>query len=162
MSRRLFTSNWRFLPPQQSICSSCLSRAFSHSGILTSGHSKWATIKHDKARNDAVKTKQRSTAAKTIADASRNHGPDPRNNPQLAAAIGNAKRSGMQKASIETAVLRGQGKSASGAALESLTIEAVLPPVALIVECDTDNKARALPEIRSILREYGATTTPTS
>lgn len=162
MSRPLFKSKWGSPSPQQIICSSCRACAFSQSRIVASGHSKWATIKHEKARNDAVKTKQRSTAAKSIADASRNHGPDPKNNPQLAAAIANAKRSGMQKASIETAVLRGQGKSSTGAALDAITIEALLHPVALIIECDTDNKARALPELRAILRENGATTTPIS
>jgi hypothetical protein len=49
------------------ICRTCRqTRLFSHTSILTSGHSKWATIKHDKARNDAATSRQRSAIAKEI------------------------------------------------------------------------------------------------
>lgn len=67
----------------------------------------------------------------------------------------------MSKTSIDTAILRGQGKSASGATLDTITIEAVLPPVGLIIECETDSKGRTLQELRSILTKRGAQSSPT-
>jgi transcriptional/translational regulatory protein YebC/TACO1 len=78
-------------------------------------------------------------------------------------AIGNAKRGGLSKTSIESLIARGQGKSVSGAALETLTIEAMLPySVAVIIECQTDQKARVLQDIRFIINKHGGATTPTS
>jgi transcriptional/translational regulatory protein YebC/TACO1 len=68
----------------------------------------------------------------------------------------------MPKASIEASIARGQGTSVSGEALESLTIEAMLPgSVAAIIECLTDNKARVLQDLRYIIKDYGGTVTPT-
>lgn len=91
------------------------------------------------------------------------YGPDPKSNPRLALVIANAKRSGMPKPTIEAAIARGQGITAAGAALESLTIEGMLPhSVAVVVECLTDQKARALQDIRAIIRHSGGSNTPTS
>jgi transcriptional/translational regulatory protein YebC/TACO1 len=83
-------------------------------------------------------------------------GVDPGLNPRLATAIANAKRAGFSKSSIEGAVARGQGRSASGATLESVTIEAVSPPAALMIDIETDSKARVLQDLRVILKKYGA------
>lgn len=77
-------------------------------------------------------------------------------------AISNAKRGGYAKTNIENAIARGQGRSANGAALETMTIEAVFPPVALIVDCSTDSKARVLQDLRVIMKKYGARETPTA
>jgi transcriptional/translational regulatory protein YebC/TACO1 len=86
-------------------------------------------------------------------------GPNPDLNPRLALAISTAKKSAVPKASIEAAVARGQGLSASGAALESLVFEAILPPsIATIIECQTDNKLRSLAEIRLLIKESGGQT----
>lgn len=83
-------------------------------------------------------------------------GPNPDHNPRLALAIVIAKKAAVPKASIEAAIARGQGLSASGAALESLVLEAVLPPsIAAIIECQTDNKLRALAELRLLIKEAG-------
>lgn len=85
-------------------------------------------------------------------------GPNPDMNPRLALAISTAKKSAVPKSSIEAALARGQGLSASGAALESLVLEAVLPPsVATIIECQTDNKLRALADLRLLVKEAGGT-----
>ena len=46
-------------------------RCLHNSTSLWSGHSRWATIKHDKGKNDAVKNKQRSIFAQEIATASK-------------------------------------------------------------------------------------------
>ena len=77
--------------------------------------------------------------------------------------VTNAKKAGFAKASIESAIARGQGISATGATLENLTIEAMMPPaIAAVIECQTDSKARTLHEIRDVLKYFGANTTPTA
>jgi transcriptional/translational regulatory protein YebC/TACO1 len=84
-------------------------------------------------------------------------------NPRLATAIANAKRGALSKASIESAIAKGQGKSVSGAALETVIIEAMLPSsVAAIIECQTDQKARVLQDIRYIINKHGGAVTPTN
>jgi len=70
---------------------------------------------------------------------------------------------GFPKASIEAAIARGQGKSTSGAALESLTLELIMPPsVAMIVDVETDNKGRTMQDLRHLIKRHGGTVTPTS
>lgn len=69
----------------------------------------------------------------------------------------------MAKSTIEAAIARGQGISTSGAPLESVTIEAMLPSsVAVVIECQTDQKGRTLQDVRSIIRKAGGVITPTS
>ena len=89
-------------------------------------------------------------------------GPDPILNSRLGVAIANAKKGALPKTSIESAIAKGQGKSVSGAPLESLTIEAMLPFfVAAIIECQTDQKARVLQDIRFLIKDHGGIITPT-
>jgi len=154
-----FLRFWRVL---DSASCACCARHFATTSRTQSGHSRWSTIKHDKGKADQVKNKQRTIFSKDISNASKFHGPDPNTNNLLALAITNAKRAGFPKASIEAAILRGQGKSSSGAALESLTIEAVIPPVALILECQTDSKLKALQDLRLLIKNHGGTSTPTT
>ncbi|KAK5194224.1 hypothetical protein LTR16_007105, partial [Cryomyces antarcticus] len=91
------------------------------------------------------------------------YGSDPNINPRLAHAIATAKKSGFAKASIEAAIARGQGVSASGAKLESLTIEAILPPsVAVVIDCETDNKLRTLADVRLLIKHHEGSVTPTN
>ncbi|KAI9879671.1 MAG: hypothetical protein M1830_003682 [Pleopsidium flavum] len=91
------------------------------------------------------------------------YGADPNNNPRLAQAIAAAKKAGFPKTSIESSVSRGQGFSASGAALENVTLEAIIPPsVATVIDCQTDSKARTLQDLRILIRAHGGTVTPTS
>jgi transcriptional/translational regulatory protein YebC/TACO1 len=70
---------------------------------------------------------------------------------------------GFPKASMEAAIARGQGRSASGAALENLTLEVIMPPtVAMVIDAETDNKNRTLMELRMLVKSHGGTVTPTS
>ena len=70
---------------------------------------------------------------------------------------------GFPKASIEAAIARGQGLSTSGAALESVTLEAILPPsIALIIDIETDNRKRTLSDLRVVIKNHKGTVTPTS
>jgi transcriptional/translational regulatory protein YebC/TACO1 len=70
---------------------------------------------------------------------------------------------GFPKASIEAAIARGQGLSTSGAALESVTLEAILPPsIALVIDIETDNRKRSLADLRVVIKNHKGTVTPTS
>lgn len=157
-------------------------RCFSLASNLRSGHNRWSKIKHEKAKVDvrtqtievweeetidhahqASMTKQRSALAHELQLTSKQYGADPQYNPHLATIITAAKKQGIPKASIESAIARGQGRSITGAVLESLTIEAMVPPsIAVIVECQTDSKLRTLNEVKTAIRDAGGTITPTS
>lgn len=64
---------------------------------------------------------------------------------------------------IEAAIARGQGISVTGQALEQVTIEAMLPPsVAAVVECQTDQKARTLQDVRRAIKDVDGVVTPTT
>ncbi|RDW89136.1 hypothetical protein BP6252_01168 [Coleophoma cylindrospora] len=91
------------------------------------------------------------------------YGADPNNNSRLAAILATAKKAGFPKASMEAAVARGQGRSATGAALENLTLEVILPPgIGIVVDIETDNKAATLPDLRHLIKVKGGTVTPTA
>lgn len=85
-------------------------------------------------------------------------GDNPSLNPRLPPLITAAKKMGFPKLSIASAIARGQGRSATGAQLQPMTIEALHTGtnVAVLVECQTDNKARTLQTVRDILKYHGA------
>lgn len=88
-------------------------------------------------------------------------GPDPKLNPHLGYAIANAKRGQLSKESIDKAVAKGQGISTTGAPLDTVLIEAMLPHgVAAIIECLTENKNRILQEVRMVVSRAGGTMAP--
>ena len=133
-------------------------RYFGCASTLQSGHSKWASIKHDKAKADAGKSKQRALLTRDITNAVKMGGANPDMNPRLALALTTAKKNAVPKTSIEAAVARGQGLSASGTALEAVSLEAILPPsIATIIECQTDSKLRTLADLRLLVKEAGGT-----
>lgn len=131
-------------------------RCFRISPAAWSGHSKWASIKHDKGKNDVAKSKQRAQQQQDISNAVKLGGADPNNNPRLALAIATAKKNAVPKANIEAAIARGQGLSTTGKPLEFITFEALLPQsVALIVECQTDNKLRTMADLKLLIKDFG-------
>lgn len=84
-------------------------------------------------------------------------------NAELATLIAQAKKAGLPKGIIERAVAKGNGISLSGDALETVTLEAILPPsISAIIECQTDNKNRTLSDLRLLVKNIGGTITPTS
>lgn len=98
----------------------------------------------------------RSLLTRDITVAVKLSGANPEMNPRLALALTTAKKNAVPKASIDAAIARGQGLSSTGAALESLLLEAILPPsIATIIECQTDNKSRALADLRLLVKEAG-------
>ncbi|EWS82928.1 YebC/PmpR family DNA-binding transcriptional regulator [Brachybacterium phenoliresistens] len=114
-----------------------------------SGHSKWATTKHKKAAIDAKRGKLFAKLIKNIEVAARTGGPDPAGNPTLFDAIQKAKKTSVPNDNIERAVKRGGGLDGGGVDYQTLMYEGYAPGgVALLVECLTDNKNRAVSEVR--------------
>lgn len=119
------------------------------------GHSKWAQIKRQKARNDQARGKMFSKLAREITVAARQAGGDPAFNPRLRTAIDNAKAENMPAENIDRAVKRGTG-ALPGASYEECTYEGYGPGgVALFLECLTDNQNRTIAEVRHILDKRG-------
>ncbi len=113
-----------------------------------SGHSKWATIKHKKGALDAKRGKIFTRLIKEITIAAKQGGGDPDGNPRLRGAIAAAKAENMPADNIKRAVQRGTGEL-EGVSYEEITYEGYGPGgVAIIVEVLTDNKNRAVSEIR--------------
>jgi YebC/PmpR family DNA-binding regulatory protein len=120
------------------------------------GHSKWANIKHKKARQDAKRGKAWSKASKAIMVAAKHGGPDPDANLQLRYAIEEAKAVNMPKDNIQRAIEKGAGLGNDGADFEAVRYEGYGPAgVAVIVDCLTDNRNRTAPDVRSIFTKAG-------
>jgi YebC/PmpR family DNA-binding regulatory protein len=119
-----------------------------------SGHSKWSTIKRKKAATDAKRGQIFTKLAKEIAIAARD-GPDPEVNFKLRLVMDKARAANMPKDNIERAVRRGAGLE-KGADLEEISYEGYGPHgVALIIQVVTDNRNRAVAEIRRWFNRLG-------
>jgi YebC/PmpR family DNA-binding regulatory protein len=119
-----------------------------------SGHSKWATTKHKKFALDAKRGKIFTRLIKEISVAARSGG-DPDSNARLRTAILAAKAENMPADNIKRAILRGTGEL-DGVNYEEITFEGYGPGgVALIVEALTDNRNRAVSEIRHAFSKNG-------
>lgn len=120
-----------------------------------SGHSKWSTIKHKKAATDKKRAKIFTRLAKDLTIAAREGGGDPVFNNTLALAIDKAKAENMPKDNIERAIKRGTGEL-EGATLEQIMYEVYAPHgIGLLVECVTDNRNRAVADIRHVANKNG-------
>ncbi len=123
-----------------------------------SGHSKWATTKHKKAVVDSKRAKLFAKLIKNIEVAARSGGGDLSGNPTLYDAVQKAKKSSVPNDNIDRAVKRGSGAEAGAAEYLSLMYEGYAPGgVALMIECLTDNKNRAVAEVRTALQRNGGT-----
>jgi len=117
-----------------------------------SGHSKWATTKRKKEAIDNKRGKIFSKLSKVISVAARG-GSDPGSNPSLRVAIDNAKSASMPKENIERAISKGSGDTGGGN-YEEIIYEAFGPGgSAILIECLTDNKNRALTEVKTVLKK---------
>ncbi len=121
-----------------------------------SGHSRWAQIKHKKALTDAKKGQLFSKLVREIMVAVRAGGAGLDTNPRLRSAMERARSIGLPKDNIDRAVSRASGGE-DGTTLQEFLFEAASPDgVLLIIEGITDNRNRALAEIRHILAGFGA------
>jgi YebC/PmpR family DNA-binding regulatory protein len=119
-----------------------------------SGHSKWATIKRKKAATDAKRGQTFTKFAKEIAIAAR-EGADPEMNFKLRLIVEKARAANMPKDNIERAIRRGAGLE-KGSALEEVTYEGYGPHgVAFLVQVVTDNRNRAVSEVRRSFNKAG-------
>jgi len=115
-----------------------------------SGHSKWSTIKHKKAAADAKRGKIFTKLIKEITVAAKMGGGDPASNPRLRGAIQAAKGENLPKDRVERAIQKGTGEL-EGVSYEEITYEGYGPGgAAVLVESLTDNKNRAVADIRHI------------
>lgn len=121
------------------------------------GHSKWANIKRQKARVDAVKGKVFAKVSREIIVAARSGVPDPEANFQLRNAIEKAKAAGIPNDNIERAIAKGAGKLGSdGVALEAIRYEGYGPGgIAVLIEALTDNRNRTAADLRSAFSKNG-------
>ncbi|KAF7534942.1 hypothetical protein G7Z17_g13286 [Cylindrodendrum hubeiense] len=116
------------------VCRQC-HRTFMTTPAPWAGHNKWSKTKHIKAVTDKKKMSERQIFTKTIAMYS---------------------RTSIPKHLIEAAVARGQGRSTTGAQLESMSLEVLLPPdIAMIIDAETDNKTRTLHDLRLVVKKAG-------
>lgn len=119
-----------------------------------SGHSKWATIKRQKAVTDAKKGAAFTRLTKNISVAARN-GKDPEMNAALRSAIDKARAANMPKDNIEKAILKGAGEL-PGVTYEEALYEGYGPGgVAMMMECVTDNTNRTVSQLRALFGDYG-------
>ena len=119
-----------------------------------SGHSKWSTIKHKKAKVDSQRAVVFQKYSRELIVSARLGGPDPAGNFRLRTAIEKAKAAGLPNDNIKRAIEKGAG--ASGAEnYEELTYEGYAPGgVAVVIEAMTDNRNRTAGDIRSYFTKY--------
>ncbi len=119
-----------------------------------SGHSKWASIKHQKAATDKKRSNVFTKLANNISVAARGGG-DPAMNYSLRLAIEKAKGANMPKDNIERAIKRGTGEL-GGASISEDLFEIYGPAqTAILVETITDNKNRTSAEIKAVINKMG-------
>jgi YebC/PmpR family DNA-binding regulatory protein len=119
------------------------------------GHSKWANIKHKKARTDAKRGKAWSKCSKAIMVAAKEGGGDVNANLSLRYAVEEAKAVNMPKDTIERAIKKGAGET-GGADYVAVRYEGYGPAgVAVIVDTLTDNRNRTAPEMRTLFTKSG-------
>jgi YebC/PmpR family DNA-binding regulatory protein len=119
------------------------------------GHSKWANIKHKKARQDAKRGKVFTKLIREITVAAKLGGGDPADNPRLRLAMDKALAQNMPKDTIERAIERGAG-AGDDSNVEELTYEGYASGgVAVLVEAMTDNRNRTVAEVRHAFSKHG-------
>lgn len=119
-----------------------------------SGHSKWSTIKRQKAVTDAKRGAVFTKLGNAISLAAKS-GAEPEMNPALRSAIEQARAANMPKANIEKAIKKGSGELA-GDQIEELYYEGIGPGnIQFVVKCLTDNKNRSASNIRHLFNKYG-------
>ncbi len=120
-----------------------------------SGHSKWHSIKHKKGAADAKRGKVFTRIIKELTVAARHGGGDPDMNPRLRTVVADAKAANMPADNIKRAIRRGTGEE-PGVNYEKISYEGYGPGgVALLLDVLTDNKNRAVGEIRHLLTKHG-------
>ena len=120
-----------------------------------SGHSKWSTIKRKKGKADAARGKIFTKLIKELTVAAREGGGDRDANARLRSAVQAAKAANMPATNIEKAIKKGTGEL-PGVSYDQVSYEGYGPGgVAVLVETLTDNKNRAVSDVRNIFARHG-------
>jgi YebC/PmpR family DNA-binding regulatory protein len=120
-----------------------------------SGHSKWATTKHQKAAKDKVRGKLFAKLIRQVEVAAREGGGDLSANATLRTMYDKARDASVPIDTIERAIKRGTGEL-EGVTYESVTYEGYAPNgVAVIAECLTDNRNRTTSEVKNVFTRNG-------
>ena len=120
-----------------------------------SGHSKWATIKHQKGAKDKARGKLFAKLIRQIEVAAREGGGDAASNATLRTMVAKAKAASVPNDTIDRAIKRGTGEI-EGAAYEEISYEGYGPGgVAIILNVTTDNRNRTVSELRHIFSKNG-------
>lgn len=119
------------------------------------GHSKWANIQHRKGRQDAKRGKIFTKLIKEITVSARMGGGDTSMNPRLRAAVAAAKEENMPADNITRAIKKGTGEL-EGVNYEEIRYEGYgINGAAIIIDCLTDNRQRAVMDVRHALTKHG-------
>ena len=120
-----------------------------------SGHSKWATIKHQKGAKDAARGKLFAKLIRQLEVAAREGGGDLEANPTLRTMYAKARAASVPMDTIDRAIKRGMGEG-EGANYDEVVYEGYGPNgVAVMVEAMTDNRNRTASDVRNIFTKNG-------
>src|ERR1044072_5935284 len=120
-----------------------------------SGHSKWATTKHQKAAKDSRRGQLFAKLIRHVEVAAREGGGGLTANATLRTMYDKAREASVPLDTIERAIKRGTGEL-EGVTYESVTYEGYAPNgVAVMVECLTDNRNRTTSEVKNIFTRNG-------
>ena len=119
-----------------------------------SGHSKWSTIKHKKAKTDSARAVVFQKYSRELIVAAKLGGPDPAGNFRLRTAIEKAKAAGLPNDNIKRAIEKGAGQSRADDYEEIVYEGYAAGGVAVVVEAMTDNKNRTAGDIRSYFTKF--------
>jgi len=120
-----------------------------------SGHSKWATIKHQKGAKDKARGKLFAKLIRQVEVAAREGGGDIEANATLRTMYAKARAASVPIDTIDRAIKRGTGEL-EGVTYESITYEGYAPGgVALLIDVLTDNRNRTGAEVRSVFSRMG-------
>lgn len=135
-------------------------RIFHTSSVVCAGHSKWQNIRHDKAKNDAKKSKDAHTLATRITSSVKTGGAE--GNSQLVTLLEKARKMNILKKIIDNAVKRGTGELASDSVQTYDVLYEFVGPggLAMIVEATTDNKTRCVSFVKHALTKLNASMSP--
>jgi YebC/PmpR family DNA-binding regulatory protein len=126
-----------------------------------SGHSHWAGIKHKKGLADAKRAGVFTKVARIVTIAAKEGGGNPDMNFKLRIAIDQARAVNMPKDNINRAIKRGIGELKDEAAIEEVVYEAMASGnIAVLIKATTDNKNRALSEIKHTIEKAGGKMVP--
>jgi YebC/PmpR family DNA-binding regulatory protein len=121
-----------------------------------SGHSKWASIKHQKGVTDARRGQLFTKLTREIIIAAREGGGNPEMNFRLRLAVQKARDNNMPMDNVERAIKKGTGEL-EGGSLAEVVLEGYGPGgTAILVSALTDNRNRTIQEVRSTFTRHGS------